>query len=145
MSDDVDDSRSGAGAVAPEVPSIVFRLTAIGLCVATFWTAWDLHSTLSLAGTLAARGADGLRIVPARASASELELVPGIGPATAARIVGHRDRHGVESLQAEDAEGGRRWTLDVVSGVGPITARRAAPYLTRPDAVRPGDSSAVRP
>ncbi|MDO5727068.1 MAG: helix-hairpin-helix domain-containing protein [Bowdeniella nasicola] len=45
-----------------------------------------------------------------RANASELETLPGIGPALAARIVAHREQHG--AFQAVEE-------LTEVSGIGP--------------------------
>jgi competence ComEA-like helix-hairpin-helix protein len=55
------------------------------------------------------------------ATAAELERLPRVGPALAARIVAWRGRHGpfatIESLQR-------------VPGIGPATARRLAPLVT---------------
>lgn len=105
------------------------RWTAIALLGAIAWLAIDLRMTLISVRARAEFPGDGLRLDPAVATAAELELIPGIGPATAGRIVMHRLEHGPGSLLVVDAEGGPRWALDVVPGVGPITARRAAPYL----------------
>lgn len=55
------------------------------------------------------------------ATAREIEALPGIGPALAARIVADRDSLGAfGSLDA----------LQRVRGVGPALARRIAPYVT---------------
>lgn len=120
--------RASTGEAAP----IAVRITAVMLLAMAAWIAFDLHGTL---GDLAGRpnaDADSIRLDPRTATAAELELVPGIGPATAARIVEHRRRHGREALIERSEDGGSRWRLDVVSGVGPVTARRAAPYLQHP-------------
>lgn len=54
------------------------------------------------------------------ASAKELELLPGIGPSLASRILEHRQTHGpfksVEELLA-------------VKGIGPKTLEKIRPYL----------------
>jgi competence protein ComEA len=49
------------------------------------------------------------------ASASELELLPGIGPALAARIIEHRTQHGPFRSVAD---------LDKVKGIGPAKLRK---------------------
>jgi len=55
-----------------------------------------------------------------RASARELESLPGVGPVLAARIVAHRDTHGAfPDLVA----------LQRVAGIGPRTAARLSPHL----------------
>lgn len=58
-----------------------------------------------------------------RASAAELEAVPGIGPALAARIVAYRATNGPFAT-VED--------LLNVPGIGEKTLGRLAPYLTAP-------------
>lgn len=55
------------------------------------------------------------------ASAEELELLPGIGPALAARIVAFRDSHG-QFRSIND--------LDRVSGIGPRTIERLRDKVT---------------
>lgn len=50
-------------------------------------------------------------------SAAELETLPGIGPALAARIIAHRPYSGPEDLER-------------VPGIGPATRSRIAPLLT---------------
>ena len=64
-----------------------------------------------------------------RATAEELERLPGIGPSLAARIVADRMRNG--SFGGADA-------LRRVKGIGPRTLERIRPYLAAPRA--PGDS-----
>ena len=55
------------------------------------------------------------------ATAGKLEGIPGIGPALAGRILAYRDREGpFRSLE----------DLDDVSGIGPQTLQRLAPYLS---------------
>jgi len=49
------------------------------------------------------------------ADAAELETLPGIGPATAAQIIEHRDQHGAFTNLA---------SLEEVSGIGPATRER---------------------
>jgi DNA uptake protein ComE-like DNA-binding protein len=63
-----------------------------------------------------------------RASVAEIEALPGIGPALAARIVSTRD-----SLQGF----GSIETLCVVRGVGPTLAQRLRPLVTFTGAFRP--------
>ena len=54
------------------------------------------------------------------ASAKELELLPGIGPSLAARILEHRQTHGpFKSLEE----------LLAVKGIGPKTLEKIRPYL----------------
>ena len=118
--------------MATAAAAIAVRWTAVLLVGAALWIALDLWSTLVHAVDRIERPADGLRIDPRSATAAEFELIPGIGPATAGRIVAHRLDHGADALLVEDEDGGPRWRLEVVPGVGPITARRAAPYLERP-------------
>ncbi|MBM4107484.1 MAG: helix-hairpin-helix domain-containing protein [Phycisphaerae bacterium] len=54
------------------------------------------------------------------AGAAELELLPGIGPALAKRIIDHRARHG-RFRRIDD--------LDAVSGIGPKTMERLRPLI----------------
>jgi competence protein ComEA len=62
----------------------------------------------------------GLRIDLNRASAEDLDAIPGIGPALAQRIVDFRKAHG-PFKQVED--------LREVSGVGPQNLEKLKPYL----------------
>jgi competence protein ComEA len=56
-----------------------------------------------------------------RADASELEALPGVGPALAERIVRYRSTNG-PFQRVED--------LDNVRGIGPATLAKIAPYIT---------------
>jgi competence protein ComEA len=58
---------------------------------------------------------------PDRASAAELERLPGVGPALAARIVADRERRGPFGSLAG---------LDRVSGIGPHLLERLGPAVT---------------
>ena len=72
----------------------------------------------------AAVGDDGsldMRIDLNAAGIAELQSLPGIGPALAARIEGHRRREG-PFLSADD--------LGAVSGIGAATVRVLSPFLT---------------
>ena len=61
----------------------------------------------------------GLRMDPNRASASSLEVLPGIGPARAAAIVAERERRPFRRVDE----------LRRVHGIGPRTLARIAPWL----------------
>jgi DNA uptake protein ComE-like DNA-binding protein len=63
-----------------------------------------------------------------RATAAEIEALPGIGPALAARIVAHRDSAG--AFGSMDA-------LCDVRGVGPALAKRLSPLVTFSGGPRP--------
>lgn len=67
--------------------------------------------------------APGERIDPNGAPPVELERLPGVGPATARRIVEEREARPF------------RWTGDLerVAGVGPATVRKIAPHLALPE------------
>ena len=54
------------------------------------------------------------------AAATELAQLPGLGPATAARIVVHRDTHGPFTSPAD---------LLAVPGIGPVTLESIRPHL----------------
>jgi competence protein ComEA len=55
-----------------------------------------------------------------RASVGDLELLPGVGPALAQRIVAHRSEHG--AFSSVDA-------LSQVRGIGPRTLERLRPLV----------------
>jgi competence protein ComEA len=55
------------------------------------------------------------------ASAAELDLLPGIGPALAGRIIADREANGPFRTLDD---------LDRVSGIGPKTVAKLAPYAT---------------
>lgn len=65
--------------------------------------------------------AAGERIDPNRASTDELQRLPRVGPALAARIVAHREARGPLRSLAD---------LDAVPGVGPALLRSLEPHLT---------------
>ncbi len=67
--------------------------------------------------------AAGEKIDPNRATADEIDRLPRIGPALAARIVEWRTAHGPFRSLAD---------LDSVPGVGPALVEEVAPYLALP-------------
>jgi len=70
------------------------------------------------------------------ATAAELEALPRIGPALAARIVAHRDSVGAfGSIEA----------LERVRGIGPAMAKALAPRVTFSTSRRPTDAATDRP
>jgi len=83
--------------------------------------AGDPLRQLALAEALARPLAPGERIDVDRATARELQRLPGVGPALAARIVADR--------QSAGAFGGTAG-LGRVRGIGPATLERLAPHLT---------------
>ena len=72
----------------------------------------------------------GLPLDLNRATAQDLDALPGLGPALAQRIVDYRKAHG-PFKQIED--------LSAVSGIGPHNLQRLKPYLGlgRPEAIAP--------
>ncbi|MDD9938942.1 MAG: helix-hairpin-helix domain-containing protein [Myxococcales bacterium] len=83
------------------------------------------HAPRSLPKAASGNGAlaslrEGGRIDANRATTDELQLLPGIGPRLAERIVRHRGEHGPFA----DIAG-----LRAVSGIGPRTLARLAPML----------------
>ena len=78
----------------------------------------------------------GLPIDLNRATAEDLDAIPGIGPALAQRIVDYRKAHG-PFKQVED--------LREVSGVGPQNLQKLKPYLGlgSPEAIAPPDWKAA--
>lgn len=67
------------------------------------------------------------------ASAEELDTVPGIGPALAARIIAHRDQNGAFRSVSD---------LQDVRGIGPRSIERMAPSLTVTGDTVTGDTPA---
>jgi competence protein ComEA len=78
----------------------------------------------------------GLRIDLNRASAEDLDAIPGLGPALAQRIVDYRAAHG-QFKKVED--------LGEVSGIGPQNLQKLQPYLGLggPEAMAPPDWEAA--
>lgn len=78
----------------------------------------------------------GLPLDLNRASAEDLDAIPGIGPALAQRIVDYRQAHG-PFKQVED--------LMNVSGIGPQNLQKLKPYLGlgSPEAIAPPDWEAA--
>jgi competence protein ComEA len=70
-----------------------------------------------------------------RASAAEIDALPGIGPALAARIVAHRDSAG--SFGSMDA-------FCEVRGIGPALAKRLSPLVTFTAGFRPVSTACDR-
>ncbi len=80
---------------------------------------------------------EAVRVDLNRASAQELEALPGIGPVLAARIVSQRERHGPFRSSEE---------LLAVRGIGPRLFARLRPHLVvdasrMSPATAPGDSA----
>ncbi|MCS1350410.1 helix-hairpin-helix domain-containing protein [Mechercharimyces sp. CAU 1602] len=67
--------------------------------------------------------AEGDKVNLNRASADELERIPGIGPTKAAAIIAYRSEHGLFSTIDEIKE---------VSGIGEKTVEQIRPYITVP-------------
>lgn len=108
-----------------EANSALRFLSVVGL-IALLWLPLRYGTPSIVEGS-----ADGTRIVridPRTASAATWTLVPGIGPAIGRRLELHRRAGGFD-------EGGP-WDLEAVPGVGPVTARRAAPMLVHPSVAR---------
>lgn len=118
------------------VSPLAVRTTSIVLLLLAGWVAVDLWRTLDRIADRPGDRFESIRLDPRHATAAELTLIPGIGPATAARIVAHRRSYGRDALLVGDGNAGHRWDLEVVPGVGPVTARRAARYLRHPSDVR---------
>lgn len=82
---------------------------------------WSVEPAVATVPDAAPRGPTGdRRIDPNRATAQELEALPGIGPALAGRIVEWRARHGPFRTAAD---------LEKVPGIGPALLERLRPHL----------------
>jgi len=80
--------------------------------------------------------ASDARVDVNHATAEELEALPRIGPALAARIVAYRDSAGAfTSMEA----------LERVRGIGPAMAKALAPRVTFSTSRRPTDAATDRP
>ncbi len=62
----------------------------------------------------------GQRIDINEAGATSLQLLPGVGPPTAAKIISHRQTHGPFAEPAD---------LEAVSGIGTITRKKIEPWV----------------
>lgn len=93
------------------------------------------HKAPGRSSSRGARGAGAIIDVD-RATAAELEALPRIGPALAARIVAYRDSAGsFGSLEA----------LERVKGIGPAMAKALAPRVTFSTSRRPTDAATDKP
>jgi hypothetical protein len=94
---------------------------------------WLLASVCVVRGVLVSRG-KGLPpalpndVNPNVAPWWELTVLPDVGPAIARRIVAYRKSRGPQSTSYSPAYNAPS-DLDAVSGVGPKTLQRIAPYL----------------
>lgn len=81
----------------------------------------DAHSETNAAaspgspGGTASGPGDSATVNLNTADATELETLPGVGPATAAQIIAHREQHGPFTQLAD---------IEAVSGIGPATRER---------------------
>ena len=94
---------------------------------------WLLASVCVIRGVLASRGKGLPRALPNNVNPNvapwwELTVLPEVGPAIARRIVAYRESHGPRSTSHSPAYNAPS-DLDAVSGVGPKTLQRIAPYL----------------
>jgi competence protein ComEA len=95
-------------------------LSGPGGDVATPALAAEVRDSLRRAAHRRAPLAPGERLDPNLATADDLDRLPRVGPALAARIVAHREANGPFHTLAD---------LDAVPGVGPAVLREAAPHL----------------
>ncbi|MBK8915445.1 MAG: helix-hairpin-helix domain-containing protein [Phycisphaerales bacterium] len=75
---------------------------------------------------IVSREAATLRINPNAATAAELQLLPGIGPARAAAIVAHRETAAPPAFSTLS-------DLDDVHGIGPGILREISAFVALPD------------
>lgn len=73
------------------------------------------------AGAAAGSGASGGLVNLNQADAATLETLPGVGPATSAKIISYREQHGGFTSVEQ---------LEEVSGIGPKTYAELAPLVT---------------
>ncbi|NLI92417.1 MAG: helix-hairpin-helix domain-containing protein [Peptococcaceae bacterium] len=71
--------------------------------------------------SLSSAGVNSSRVNINTAGAGELDSIPGIGPAIAQRIIDYRMKNGLFSSPEE---------IQNVSGIGPKTYEKMAPYIT---------------
>jgi predicted flap endonuclease-1-like 5' DNA nuclease len=122
---------SVAPSATDPIPAIRF-MSFVGLAMLAM-TVLDAPQELDRVSMAVASPWPTYRIDPANALAAEWTLVPGIGPAMARRLERHRSRGGFDvSTVAAPEDRHRTWDLQAVSGIGPIAARRAAPFLVHP-------------
>ena len=91
---------------------------AIGTAAATF-AARPASAARTTLGAFAAPQLEGPLNLNT-ASVDQLDLLPGIGPATADKIVRYREKHAFRSIRQ----------LMRVDGIGPKSFERVQPYLT---------------
>ncbi|HEX7120528.1 MAG TPA: helix-hairpin-helix domain-containing protein [Longimicrobiales bacterium] len=106
----------GVGLVAELGPGVVPTVVATGAPTGSAGSAGSARST----GAGARAGGNAAPLDLNRATAAELEALPGIGPALAARIVAYRDSAG--PFTAVDS-------LTRVRGIGPALLERLRPRL----------------
>jgi competence protein ComEA len=84
---------------------------------------------------------DGERVDPNRASAAELDRLPGVGPSTAEAIVAAREA-GAVFRRPEDLEAVRGIGPALSGRIGPLLDLRSPPAATGPGRLRSGGPSA---
>jgi competence protein ComEA len=102
---------SGPAPGAPEAPAAVEEHQAAG----------EAGSGIGRPEQKAPQATGPRRVNINTAGQAELELLPGIGPSLARRIIEHRTLHGAFRSVAD---------LDKVRGIGPRTLQRLAPLVT---------------
>lgn len=90
--------------------------TVVALAGAAAWTAWDAMVRAEATRDVALVGPVSMN----RASAAEFELLPGVGPVLAERLVEDRARNGPYRSAADLAR---------VRGVGPAMVARMTPHV----------------
>lgn len=103
------------------VQPLIAGLLAVGLAAMAGWYVAAGGLTGGLVHHDAApRATASFRLDVNAAAATELAQLPGLGPATAARIIEHRTTHG-PFADPDD--------LLAVPGIGPVTLEAIRPYL----------------